>query len=67
MSNNTLLKMLERMGYKGRMTGHGWRHTFSTQMHDKGWEINVYRVGTLKNRPLDEAPRPKVNKLESEM
>jgi integrase len=38
MSNNTLLKMLERMGYKGRMTGHGWRHTFSTQMHDKGWE-----------------------------
>ena len=29
--------------------------------------INVYRVGTLKNRPLDEAPRPKVNKLESEM
>jgi hypothetical protein len=29
--------------------------------------INVYRVGTLKNRPLDEAPRPKVNKLESEI
>ena len=27
--------------------------------------INVYRVGTLKNRPLDEAPRPKVNNLES--
>jgi hypothetical protein len=29
--------------------------------------INVYRVGTLKNRPLDGAPRPKVNKLESEI
>src|SRR5690606_41903664 len=23
MSNNTILKALERMGYKGRMTGHG--------------------------------------------
>jgi len=30
-------------------------------------KINIYRVGTLKNRPLDEAPRPKVNKLESEI
>jgi hypothetical protein len=30
-------------------------------------KINVYRVGTLKNRPLDEASRPKVNKLESEI
>jgi hypothetical protein len=29
--------------------------------------VNVYRVGTLKNRPLDEAPRPKVNNLESEI
>jgi integrase len=25
MSNNTLLVTLERMGYKGRMTGHGFR------------------------------------------
>ena len=25
MSNNTVLKALERMGYKGRMTGHGFR------------------------------------------
>jgi hypothetical protein len=25
MSNNTLLKALERMGYKGDMTGHGFR------------------------------------------
>jgi integrase len=25
MSNNTILKALERMGYKGRMTGHGFR------------------------------------------
>jgi eukaryotic-like serine/threonine-protein kinase len=32
-----------------------------------GLPIIVYRVGTLKNRPLDEAPRPKVNNLESEI
>ena len=25
MSNNTILKALERMGYKGQMTGHGFR------------------------------------------
>jgi integrase len=25
MSNNTILKALERMGYKGRITGHGFR------------------------------------------
>ena len=25
MSNMTILKALERMGYKGRMTGHGFR------------------------------------------
>jgi integrase len=29
MSNNTILKALERMGYKGRMTGHGWRSVAS--------------------------------------
>jgi hypothetical protein len=28
-------------------------------------DINAYRIGTLKNTPLDEAPRRKVNKLES--
>jgi integrase len=38
LSNNTLLKMLERLGYKSRMTGHGWRSIFSTEMHEQGWE-----------------------------
>jgi integrase len=41
MSNNTILKALERMGYKGRMTGHGWRHIASTYLRgahfDKYW------------------------------
>lgn len=38
MSNNTILKALERMGYKGRMTGHGWRSIASTYLHEKGFE-----------------------------
>ncbi len=37
MSNNTILKALERMGYKGRMTGHGFRGLASTILHEQGW------------------------------
>ena len=29
-SENTVLALLARMGYKGRMTGHGWRTIAST-------------------------------------
>lgn len=36
MSNNTILKALERMGYKGRMTGHGFRGIASTLLHEMG-------------------------------
>jgi len=36
MSNNTILKALERMGYKGRMTGHGFRGLASTILHEQG-------------------------------
>ena len=36
MSNNTILKGLERMGYKGRMTGHGFRGLASTILHARG-------------------------------
>ena len=36
MSNNTILKALERMGYKGRMTGHGFRGVASTILHEQG-------------------------------
>ena len=35
MSNNTILKGLERMGYKGRITGHGFRGLASTILHEK--------------------------------
>ena len=36
MSNNTILKALERMGYKGDMTGHGFRGLASTILHETG-------------------------------
>jgi integrase len=35
MSNNTILKALERMGYKGIMTGHGFRGVASTYYMSK--------------------------------
>jgi integrase len=38
MSNNTILKGLERMGYKGRMTGHGFRGVASTILHEQGFD-----------------------------
>lgn len=37
MSNNTILKALDRMGYKGRMTGHGFRGLASTILHEQGF------------------------------
>jgi integrase len=36
-SNNTILKALERMGYKGKMTGHGFRGLASTLLHEQGY------------------------------
>jgi integrase len=38
MSNNTILKALERMGYKGTMTGHGFRGIASTALHEQGFD-----------------------------
>jgi integrase len=37
MSNNTILVSLRRMGYKGMMTGHGFRGLASTILHEQGW------------------------------
>ena len=38
MSNNTILYALYRMGYKGRMTGHGFRGVASTILHEHGFD-----------------------------
>lgn len=44
MSNNTILKALDRMGYKGRMTGHGFRGVASTILHEQGWRHDVIEL-----------------------
>jgi len=36
MSDGTILKAFERMGYKGEMTGHGFRGLASTILHESG-------------------------------
>lgn len=38
MSNNTILFALYRLGYKGRMTGHGFRGLASTILHENGFD-----------------------------
>lgn len=37
MSENAVLYLLHRMGYKGTMTGHGWRSLASTWANESGW------------------------------
>ena len=37
-SNNLLLKALEGIGYKGVMTGHGFRGVASTALHEQGFD-----------------------------
>jgi integrase len=37
MSNNTILLALDRMGYSGRQTGHGFRGLASTILHEQGF------------------------------
>ena len=38
MSNNTILVALERMGFKGVHTGHGFRGVASTLLHEQGFQ-----------------------------
>jgi integrase len=54
-SNNTILVVLERMGYKGRMTGHGFRAlAMSTIKERLGYRHEVV------DRQLAHAPKDKV-------
>lgn len=41
MSNNTMLFALYRLGYKGKMTGHGFRAVASTILNEQGWRPDV--------------------------
>jgi integrase len=36
MSNSTILRVIERVGYKGRMTGHGFRSIASSTLNESG-------------------------------
>ena len=38
MSNGTILMAIKRMGYKGKMTGHGFRGIASTALHEQGYD-----------------------------
>ena len=40
-SNNTLLFALYRLGYKGKMTGHGFRAVASSALNEAGWRPDV--------------------------
>lgn len=44
MSNNTILGALKRMGYQGKMTGHGFRGVASTLLHELGYEPHLIEV-----------------------
>ena len=56
MSNNTILQGLNRMGYKGKMTGHGFRALATTTLQEKlGWKYNII------DRQLAHAPKTKIH------
>ncbi|ENF2155726.1 site-specific integrase, partial [Escherichia coli] len=37
-SKETVTQVIELLGYKGRATGHGFRHTMSTILHEQGFD-----------------------------
>ncbi len=44
MSNGTILVALGRMGYAGKMTGHGFRGVASTILHELGWKHDLIEL-----------------------
>jgi integrase len=53
MSNNTILGALKRMGYAGRMTGHGFRGVASTILHELGHRHDIIEL-QLAHQERDE-------------
>jgi integrase len=39
--HNIVLRLIETLGYQGRMTGHGWRSIFSTWANDRQYNSDV--------------------------
>lgn len=44
MSENAILYAIYRMGYRGKATGHGFRHTGSTVLNEKGFRSDIIEV-----------------------
>ncbi|STG28494.1 site-specific recombinase, phage integrase [Escherichia coli] len=38
MSEASINQVIKRIGYEGRLTGHGFRHMISTILHEKGFQ-----------------------------
>lgn len=54
MSENAILALLARIGYRGRMTGHGWRTIASTWANENGYNRDAIE------RQLAHAPDDKI-------
>lgn len=59
MSENAVLYLLHRMGYKGRMTGHGWRSVASTWANERGFKPDAVE------RQLAHAPADRVRSADN--
>jgi integrase len=69
-STNTLLFALYRMGYKGKMTGHGFRGVASTVLSEHGYEeahIELQLAHTKKNKVAAAYNHAKYLKQRTEM
>ena len=54
MSNNTILYALYRMGYRGRMTGHGFRGVASTILHEQGYNHDHIEIQLAHSEDSDD-------------
>lgn len=57
MSENAVLYLIARIGYKGRMTGHGWRSVASTWANEAGYNADAIE------RQLAHVPDNKVRSI----
>jgi len=62
MSENSITELLDRIGYKGRMTGHGWRTVASTWANENGFNRDAIEK-QLAHEP-DDATREAYNRAE---
>jgi integrase len=61
MSNNTILKAIERIGYKGRMTGHGFRALGMTTIKEYVRDKTGHRFDhEVIDRQLAHAPKSRI-------